>query len=154
MVKRRKLKFSIPEYREKKPAYLKMGYKEIEYKEKGINAIVTLEIEETKEHYYKLRELENLLNRKGPPFLPILIMVIIAFGLLATFTIFIARSLKYGLEFDLLSNALGYLLPAILFLTLDTVYTIFYFKINNKIITAYRPTPEEFDDLVDKIKNS
>ena len=44
----KKKKFTIPEYREKKGIYEILGYQEIGYQEKGINCLVTLQIDETR----------------------------------------------------------------------------------------------------------
>ena len=154
MVKRRKIKFTIPEYREKKPSYLKMGYEEIDYQEKGIYTVVTLEINESREHYHELRKVEKCLTKKGPTFLPIILLVIGAFILLAIFTVYAARSLRDNADFDLTGNALAFLIPAGVLLLADVIYTSFYFKINQQLAERFNPTKEEFDAMVDKIKNS
>ena len=154
MIKRRRIKFTIPEYREKKSAYLKMGYVEMDYHEKGVNAYVDLEINETPKRYRELKKLEVYLNKKGPTFWPILILVSAAFALLVIFTIIAARAIRDGIDFDFTANAIAFIVPAGILLLADTIYTFFYFKINQRIMDRYNPTIEEFDEMVDKIRNS
>ena len=154
MIKKKKVKFSIPEYREKKDLYKEMGYREVDYREKGINCVVELEIETTREKYREFRDIERHINRQGPTFLPILLLVIVAFALLSIFTVYAARSIRDGVAFDIVGNALAFLLPAAVVLGLDVVYTSFYFKINAKITEGYSPTKEELIEIIRKIKNS
>ena len=78
-----KKKLTLPEYRERKEVYELLGYKEISVEEKGYKAIVTYEIDETDKHYSAIRHLEKKLYRKGPPFLPVIVFVGIAFLLLS-----------------------------------------------------------------------
>ena len=154
MIKKRRIKFTIPEYREKKPSYLKMGYVEVDYHEKGVNAIVDLEIDTTPKRYRELRKLEKYLNKKGPTFWPIILFVAVAFALLTTYTILAARGIRGTGDFDFTANAIAFLIPAGLVLLGDVIYTYFYFKINQRIMERFNPTPEEFDEMAEKIKNS
>lgn len=154
MLYRRK-RFSIPEYREKKEIYELLGYKEVSYKEKGIHCYVKFELDETNKYYWKLRKLERQLFPKGPPFIPIVILVVIAFLLLSSFVIILARCIRDGVNFDLASNACAYLLPALIALFLDVVYTFIYLRINQRIIEE-RPTItiEFIKDRIEQIKNN
>ena len=63
----------------------------VRYNEKGIHAYVTMEIEDNSPYYSELREYERTLFAKGPSFIPILLLVIIAFSLLSTFVILFAQ---------------------------------------------------------------
>ena len=106
---RRKIKMTIPQYRERKEIYESIGYKEISYYEKGIYAYVTHEIDETEPHYAEFRQFEKNMYVKGPSFAPILLLVIVAFVFLSVFVILFAKQKS---EFDLVTNALSFLLPA------------------------------------------
>jgi len=151
IVKKRKM--TIPEYREKKEIYELFGYKEEKYEEKGIYAYVTFSIDENGKHYLELRKLEQQLYRKGPPFFPIILFVACAFILLSLFVIYLAISIKDGTKFALEANAVGYLLPAFLFLSGCVLYTYFYFSINKKILEKGKPTKEQIIEMVNKIKS-
>ena len=131
MVRRKKVKLTIPQYREREEIFKALGYREIRYNEKGIHAYVTMEIEDNSPYYSELREYERTLFAKGPSFVPILLLVVIAFTLLSTFVILFAQ--QKG-NFDLVTNALAFLLPAFFCLFLDVIYTYFYFTINKKLI--------------------
>ena len=145
-----KKKLTLPEYRERKEVYELLGYKEISVEEKGYKAIVTYEIDETDKHYSAIRHLEKKLHRKGPPFLPVIVFVGIAFLLLSLFVIFMAFKKD---AFDLVSNALGFLLPAFVSLALAVVYTYLYFNINKRIIEESPYLKDNLSSIVDSIKN-
>ena len=149
------VRFSIPEYREKKEMYEALGYREVSSKEHGgYKVAVTYEIDETYQHYKEIAKIERSLNVKGPIFLPIILSVIGAFILLSIFVIMIGRSLRDNTPFDLTYNALAYLLPAFLLLFLDVIYTYLYFKINRRLMMIPKPTVEEIKKRVAEIKNS
>ena len=118
-----KKKLTLPEYRERKEVYELLGYKEISVEEKGYKAIVTYEIDET---------------------------VGIAFLLLSLFVIFMAFKKE---AFDLVSNALGFLLPAFVSLALAVVYTYLYFNINKRIIEESPYLKDNLSSIVNSIKN-
>lgn len=149
----KKKKMTIPEYKEKKEIFALLGYKEIDYKEKGIYAIVNFSLDNDSKHYRELRQLEHQIYRKGPPFFPIILFVIIAFSLLSAFVIVLADSYKNYVSFDLTKNALGFLLPAFAFLFATVIYTYFYFKINKILIEKDKTTKEQLKELVDKINS-
>lgn len=146
---RRKIKLTIPQYRERKEIFDALGYREVNYLEKGINAIVTQEIDENEPHYVELRKFERGLYRKGPSFLPIILLVFIAFALLSTFVILLAQQ---GQSFDLTSNALSFLLPAFTVLFLDVLYTYFYFSINKRIIEKSKVSKPSILSYIESIK--
>ncbi len=148
----RKVKLTIPQYRERKEIYEAFGYKEIKHVEKGFYVHLTLEIDDDAPKYYELRQYEKGLYRRGPIFLPVIILVVFAFVLLSVFVIRLAQSRKDG-EFDLLSNALSLLLPAFAILVLDVIYTYFYYSINKKILERGVPTKAEILEDIEKIKN-
>ena len=147
-----KKKFTIPEYREKKEIYEALGFKEKKVTEKGLYAYVFFKLNEKDPHYTELRKLEKDIYRKGPPFFPIILFVVAAFVFLSTFVIILAQSLKTDKNFDLLTNALSYLLPAFIFLGASAVYSYFYFMINKKIIEKGTTTKEEIMQIINKIK--
>ena len=152
MITKRK-RFTIPEYREKKEIYELLGYQEVDYKESGVRCHVTFQIDETSKTYHALRKLEKQIFPKGPSFAPILLFLVIAFILLSVFVIALARSFRDGTQFDLVAHALGYILPAFIFLLADVIYTFFYFKINQKILDNYNFSKEFIAEEVEKIKN-
>lgn len=145
-----KKKLTLPEYRERKEVYELLGYKEISLEEKGYKVIVTYEIDETDKHYSAIRHLEKKLYRKGPSFLPVILFVGIAFLLLSLFVIFMAFKKD---AFDLVSNALGFLLPAFVSLALAVVYTYLYFNINKRIIEESPYLKANLPSIVNSIKN-
>ena len=147
----RKLKFYIPEYQEKLIIFETLGYEELEYQEKGIKCKVTFNIPGDKQRVRRLRQIERLYMRKGPSFIPIILMALLSFVLLSLFVIFLAIAIKDGKPFDLNANAVGYLLPAFFFLALDTVYTAIYFKIHNLILHQEKPSIEDLKRLVESI---
>lgn len=147
------VKFSIPEYREKKEIYQILGYKEVDYKEVRTNAYVTFEVDETYEHYRELVKIEKSINVKGPIFLPIILFVFGAFILLSIFVVLIARSLRDGTDFDVVGNSLAFLIPAFSLLFADVIYTYFYFKINRRLMEKGKPSIEEIKFRVDEIKS-
>ena len=128
---RKNVRLTIPKYREREDIFKALGYREIRYIEKGIHTYATLEIDENEPHYYELRKYERTLFAKGPSFAPILLLVIVAFTLLSVFVVLFAK--QKG-DFDLVTNALAFLLPAFICLFLDVIYTYFYFTINKRII--------------------
>ena len=145
-----KKKLTLPEYRERKEVYELLGYKEVSLEEKGYKVIVTYEIDETDKHYSAIRHLEKKLYRKGPSFLPVILFVGIAFLLLSLFVIFMAFKKD---AFDLVSNALGFLLPAFVSLALAVVYTYLYFNINKRIIEESPYLKANLSSIVNSIKN-
>ena len=145
-----KKKLTLPEYRERKEVYELLGYKEISLEEKGYKVIVTYEIDETDKHYSAIRHLEKKLYRKGPSFLPVILFVGIAFLLLSLFVIFMAFKKD---AFDLVSNALGFLLPAFVSLALAVIYTYLYFNINKRIIEESPYLKANLSSIVNSIKN-
>ena len=150
---RKKKKFSVPEYREKKEIYEELGYKEVSYQEKGTRCYVTLENDQKDPHFYELRNYENSIWRKGPPFFPIIIFIVVAFTLLSIFVILLSISWKNSADFPLLANALSLLLPALLCMLGCVVYTYFYFDINKKILERGSPNKEEILARIKAIKN-
>ena len=149
----KKKRMTIPEYREKKEMYALLGYKEESYEEKGIYAHIVLSIDEDSKHFKQLQELERQIYRKGPPFFPIILFVVIAFTLLSIFVILLANSYKTYTSFNLVGNAVGFLVPAFIFLFATVVYTYFYFKINRALIEKGKTTKEQLKELVDKINS-
>ena len=146
-----KKKLTLPEYRERKEIYATLGYKEVKVEEiSDIKVRVTYEVDNEDPCYPTIRRLERKLYRQGPPFWPVIIMVLIAFGLLSTFVVLLA---KEGEKFNLLANALGLLLPAFMVLALDVLYTIFYFSINKKIIEESPIYKSDIASIVQKIRN-
>ena len=148
-MKTKKIKLTIPEYRERKDVFLALGYKEVDYKEKDFKAYITLEIDENEPHYNELHQFEKRLYQKGPSFYPILLFVVASFVFLSIFVILFAQ--QKG-SFDLVTNALGFLLPAFIFLLLDVIYTYFYFSINKKIIERGHPNKEAILKDIESIK--
>lgn len=149
----KKKKMTIPEYRENKELFELLGYHQESYKEKGFKATVILSIDETDKHYLELRELEKDIFRKGPPFFPIIAFVSIAFTFLSIFVVLLANSYKTYTSFDLVGNALGFLLPAFAFLFGTVIYTYFYFKIHRMLIEKGKTTKDQIKELVEKIKS-
>lgn len=147
---RRKIKLTIPQYRERKAIFDALGYKEVAYVEKKYYAHVTQAIDETDPKYPELRKFEKTLYVKGPTFLPIILLVILAFVLLTVFVILFAE--ERG-NFDLVSRALEFLLPAFLCMLLDVIYTYFYFTINKRIIDQGLPNKTEILNEIERIKN-
>lgn len=145
-----KKKLTLPEYRERKEVYELLGYKEVSLEEKGYKVIVTYEIDETDKHYSAIRHLEKKLYRKGPSFLPVILFVGIAFLLLSLFVIFMAFKKD---AFDLVSNALGFLLPAFVSLAFAVIYTYLYFNINKRIIEESPYLKANLSSIVNSIKN-
>lgn len=146
-----KKKLTLPEYRERKEVYETLGYKEVKVEEiNDFKVCVTYEVDNEDPYYPTLRRLERKLYRKGPLFFPVILMVLISFGLLSTFVIILARD---GENFDLVSNALAFLLPAFTVLALDVLYTFFYFSINKKIMEESPLSKEDIASIVNKIKN-
>ena len=147
------VRFTIPEYREKKEIYQILGYKEIGYRELGTRVFVTFEVDETYKHYKQLAKIERSINVKGPIFLPIILFVFGAFVLLSIFVVLMAASVRDGTKFDLTGNALAFLLPAFMLLFADVVYTYFYFKIHHRLMERGTPSVEEIKFRVDEIKS-
>ena len=147
---KRKIKLTVPQYRERKEIFDALGYKEVSLVEKDLYCFVTQEIDESDPKYPTMRRFEKNLYRKGPTFLPIIILVFIAFTLLSCFAIFLAAEKD---KFDLVSNALYFLLPAFMFLGADVIYTYFYFKINRRIIEQGHPTKADVLKAIEELKN-
>ena len=145
-----KKKLTLPEYRERKPVYETLGYKEISVEEKGYHAIVTFEVDETDKHYPAIKHLEKKLYRKGPSFFPVILFVGISFVLLSIFVIFMAVQ---GDNFNLIANALGFLIPAFISLALAVVYTYLYISINKRIVEEAPYLKANLSSIVDSIKN-
>lgn len=146
-----KKKMTLPVYRERKEIYEALGYKEVKVEEiSEFKVRVTYEVDETDECYPTIRKLERKLYRKGPPFSPVILMVVGAFVLLS---IFVVLFVKEGEKFDLVSNALAFLLPAFALLAADVVYTFFYFSLNKKIIEEAPLNKEDITSIMNKIRN-
>ena len=145
-----KKKLTLPEYRERKEVYKTLGYTEISMEEKGYHAIVTYEIDETDKHYPAIKHLERKLYRKGPSFFPVILFVAISFTLLSLFVIFYAIQ---GNQFNLIANALGFLIPAFTSLALAVVYTYLYISINKRILEESPYLKANLSSIVDSIKN-
>ncbi len=145
-----KKKLTLPEYRERKEVYKTLGYKEISMVEKGYHAIVTYEIDETDKHYPAIRHLEKKLYRKGPSFLPVILFVSVSFLFLSLFVIFYAVQ---GNQFNLIANAVGFLLPAFVSLALAVIYSYLYISINKRIIEESPYLKENLSSIVESIKN-
>ena len=142
---------TLPEYRERKPIYEALGYKEVKVEDVSDYKVrVHYEFDENDPHYAEIRRLDRKLYRKGPMFFPVILLVAIAFALLSVFVVLLA---KEGEKFDLLSNALSYLLPAFIVLAADVIYTFFYFAINKKIIEEAPLNKEDITTIVNKIRN-
>lgn len=145
-----KKKLTLPEYRERKSVYETLGYKEISVVEKEYHAIVTFEVDETDKHYPAIKHLEKKLYRKGPSFFPVILFVGISFVLLSIFVIFMAVE---GEHFNLIANALGFLIPAFVSLALAVVYTYLYISINKRIVEESPYLKANLSSIVDSIKN-
>ena len=146
-------KFTIPEYREKKAIYEILGYKELSYEEKGINCTVKMQIDEKENNYHALRRLEHEIFPKGPSFIPIIVLVLVAFVLISLFVVFLGRSVRDNSAFDLTNNFLSFLLPAFIVLFSDVVYTLIYFKIHRRLIEKGSLSKEFIVEKVEEIKN-
>lgn len=142
----KKVKLTIPQYRERREIFEALGYKEVNCIEKGIYAHVKYEIDENGPHYQELRQFERTLFKKGPSFAPIILLVVIAFVLLSIFVILLAQQKS---NFDLVTNAVSFLLPAFTCLLLDVIYTYFYFTINKRIIER---GPQSKQDILKNIE--
>ena len=150
MVKIKK-KMTLPEYRERKEIYEALGYKEVNVEEISEYKVrVIYEVDDNDPCYPTIRKLERRLYRIGPPFSPVIIMVVAAFALLSTFVVLLA---KEGEKFNLLDNSLAFLLPAFALLAADVIYTFFYFSINKKIIEEAPLNTEDITSIVNKIRN-
>ncbi len=147
---KKKLKMTIPQYRERKEVYEALGYKEVAYKEKSFYAYVTLENDESDPHNQELKRFERTIYRRGPIFTPIILLVVISFVLLSIFVILLAQ--QKG-DFDLVSNAVSFLLPAFMCLLLDVIYTYFYFTIHKRLIDQGQPDKEHILNKINEIKN-
>ena len=146
-----KKKLTLPEYRERKEVYETLGYKEISVEPvSDLYVRVTYEVDNEDPYYPTIRRLERKLYRKGPLFFPVILMVLISFGLLSTFVVLLA---KEGENFDLLSNSLAFLLPAFIVLALDVLYTLFYFSMNKKIMEESPLSKEDITSIVNRIRN-
>ena len=146
-----KKKLTLPEYRERKKIYEILGYKEIKVEEiSDLKVRVTYEADDTDPCYPTIRRLERKMYRQGPSFWPVVVMVLVAFGLLSAFVVILA---KEGEKFDLVKNALAFLLPAFTVLALDVLYTILYFSINKKIIEESPIYKSDVASIVEKIRN-
>ena len=147
---KRKIKLTIPQYRERKEIFDEIGYKETAYFEKGSHAIVHQEIDENGPHFLELRKFEKTIYRKGPTFVPIILFVIVAFVLLSVFVLILAEEKS---KFDVVTNSLSFLLPAFSCLLADVIYTYFYFTINRQIIERGNVTKEEILKSIREIKS-
>ena len=146
----RKLKMTIPQYRERKEIYDAIGYKETKCIEKDLYCNVTQIIDDSNPIYPTLHQYEKTLYKKGPSFFPIIILVAIAFSLLSCFVIFLGAEKD---KFDLVSNSLYFLLPAFIALGADVIYTYFYFQINRKIIEQRPQTKADILNAIQAIKD-
>ena len=149
---RKKIKFEIAEYTEKKELYEACGYQEIAYAENGIHCNVTFEIDNREKHYDELKRLAKTLKRKGPPFYPVFIFVFISFVLLSVFMVLLVKSIHHDIKFETWINVLTFLLPALLSLGLGVLYTILYFRINQRILLEGPVVREDFLKKVEQIK--
>lgn len=146
-----KKKLTLPEYRERKEIYETLGYKEVKVEEiSDLKVRVTYEVDNDDPCYPTIRRLERKLYRQGPPFWPVILLVFIAFGLLSTFVVLLA---KQGDKFDLLTNALAFLLPAFTVLALDVLYTFFYFSANKRILEESPLYKNDIASIVQRIRN-
>lgn len=152
MIVKNKLKFQISEYREKKELYEACGYQEVKYYEKGINCIVTFEIDTAAPHYLELKQAAKELRRSGPPYYPTFIFVGLSFIFLSIFVVLLINSVHKNIDFELWANIVSFLLPAVLFLAATVIYTYFYFKINERIISSAPFSKEEFIKKIETIK--
>lgn len=149
-MKRIVLNLTYPQYRERNEIYEAIGYKQVCYVEKEKKIKVTYEVDDTDPHYRELRRYVRKLYSKGPSFYPIILMVIVTFVFLSIFVVFLIRDKK---EFDLLTNALAYLLPAGFFLLLNVLYTFYYYNRMKRIILS-RPTDKQMILIqINEIKN-
>lgn len=151
---KKKIKFTIPEYREKKEIYEILGYKEIEVKEKGFRVFVTFEIDNKDKHYYEIKKIERMYNIKGPTIFPVVIFIVLSFILLSIFAIRLAQSFRDGVAFDLVANSLYYILPALALQLINVIYTYLYFKINQWLIARGPLSKEDIKLMVEKVKES
>ena len=149
---RKKIKFTLPEYREKKDIYELLGYHEVATKEKGYKIYVTFEFDENNPHYKEYKNIvKTYLRAKGPVFFPIILGMFISFILLSCFMIVLGESIRNNTGFDLPSNALYWLLPTGITMIANVVYTIIYFKINQGIMARDKLTLEQISLMVDEI---
>lgn len=149
---KKRIKFTIPEYREKKEIYELLGYKEIATKEKGYKIYVTFEFDEKAPHYKEYKNIVNTyLRAKGPVFFPIILGMFLSFILLSCFTIVLGESIRNGTSFDLRQNALNWLLPTGITIVTNVAYTIIYFKLNQAIMARDKLTKEQISLMIDKI---
>ena len=147
---KKKLKMTIPQYRERKEIYEKLGYRQVYYKESGFYAYVTLQNDESDPHHLELKKFEKTIYRRGPSFAPIILLVVIAFTLLSVFVILFAEQRD---TFDLVTNAISFLLPAFFCLLLDVIYTYFYFTIHRRLIEQGQPDKEHILQRIEEIKS-
>ena len=144
-----KRKLTIPEYRERSEVYSLLGYQETFQREHGYKVTVTYQVEgKYEEHYKELLKYEKTIYKKGPSFLPIIFLVVAAFALI---TIYVVLMADRGQYFDIVPNALGFLLPAGILLLSDVVYTYFYFTINLKLVKDPRPNKDDIKKKVEEI---
>ena len=98
-----KKKLTLPEYRERKEIYETLGYKEVRVEEiSDLKVRVTYEVDNDDPCYPTIRRLERKLYRQGPPFWPVILLVFIAFGLLSTFVVLLAKQQQRILKWNLL----------------------------------------------------
>ena len=149
---RKKIKFEIAEYIEKKELYEACDFREVSYKEKGIHCYVTFEIDNHAPHHEELKSMAKSLKRKGPSFYPVFIFVFLSFVLLSTFVVLLVKSQHQEFEFDFWTNVLSFLFPAVFCLMITVIYTIAYFKINERYILEGPIVRETFLEKVEAIK--
>ena len=146
-----KKKMTLPEYRERKEIYEALGYKEVEMKViSDYKVSVTFEIDENDPYYPTIRKIERKLYRKGPPFFPTIIFIVISFILLSVYVILLA---KEGKDFNVMEYFMAFTLPAIGVLLLAVAYTFFYFYTNKKIIEEAPLNKEDITSIVNRIRN-
>ena len=142
---------TLPEYRGRIGVYEALGFKEVKQEQVSEYKIcITFVIDEKNPCYPEIRKIERKLYRKGPPFFPVILLVLISFALLSAFVAILARD---GENFDLTKYALAFLLPAFICLTLDVLYTAFYYHLNKKIIEEAPLNKEDITSIVNKIRN-
>ena len=150
MMIRKKIKLKTPIYSERKEVFEALGYKEVAYIEKNKKACVTLEIDENSPHYHELRKFEKTLYPSGPVFYPILLLVAISFTLLTVFVILFTTQRQ---NFDLVTNALSFLIPSGIFLLASMIYSYIYYKLNMRIILKGHPNKESILKAIEAIKS-
>ena len=153
MTRKKTVRFTIPEYKEKKELYRLLGYQEYYVKEKGYKVIVTYQIDTTKEKYREIKKVAKMVDSKGPVFYPIILLMFVSFILLSTFVIILADAIWNGTEFNVLVNCLSFVLPAFVTFLVNAIYAYFYFIINQKIMLYGKVSKEDIEARMKEINN-